>query len=63
MNNGRFTKIMWLTLVVCVAVVTFIAKVFGLKALVAFTVVASIVLWVFERVISDKSGNKRKESE
>ncbi|MCL4357720.1 hypothetical protein M1512_02395 [Patescibacteria group bacterium] len=37
---------MWLILVACVAIVTVIARLFGLKVLIAFVAAISLLLWV-----------------
>lgn len=63
MNNGRFTKLMWLILVICVAVVTVIAKVFGLRALVVFVIVVSLALYLIEENVGRSSGNKNENKE
>lgn len=61
MSSNRFTKFMWLILVVCVAVVTFIAKVFGIKALILFVVVVSTILYVVEQGMDNKEKNRRQK--
>lgn len=61
MNDSRFKGIMWLILVVCVAVVTFIAKVFGLKAFIILVVVVSTILYVVEQGMGNKEKNTREK--
>lgn len=53
MEKPRFTRAMWLILIACVATVTFIAEVFGLKVLIAFVAVVSLVSLVIDKIISN----------
>lgn len=61
MSDNRFTKFMWLILVVCVAAVTFIAKVFGLKVLIVLVVVVSTILYVVEQGMDNEKKNRREK--